>query len=77
MKESKKQEEQRKSKDGEACDVLFGITSICKFLGVSEATVVKWMREYEDFPIKKMEGGMYIGSRSELNKWFREQIRGK
>jgi hypothetical protein len=49
-------------------DLLFGMKSICSFLRMSEATVLKWLREYEDFPVKK--NGGYVSSRRKLNIWF-------
>jgi hypothetical protein len=52
----------------EESDVLFGMKAICVFLGRSEATVQKWMREYEDFPVRK--NGTLVSSRRKLNAWF-------
>lgn len=78
MKISKvKQDEQLKSEDGKDCDVIFGMKDICRFIGRSECTVIKFIREYDDFPVRKSNGSGYVASRTELNKWFREYVRGK
>jgi hypothetical protein len=50
-------------------DILVGMKSICDFLRVSEATVIKWRREYDDFPVKK--NGQLTSSRAALNEWSR------
>jgi hypothetical protein len=50
-------------------DILVGMKAICDFLRVSEATVIKWRAEYEDFPVKK--NGHVISSRHALNVWSR------
>lgn len=50
-------------------DILVGMKSICDFLRVSEATVLKWRREYDDFPVKK--NGQLTSSRAALNEWSR------
>lgn len=47
---------------------LIGMKEICQVLGVSEATALKWHREYE-MPIKKVDG-IWIGSRKKLDEWF-------
>ena len=49
-------------------DLLVGMKEICQFLRMSECTVIKWIREYEDFPVKK--NGSYVSSRTRLNIWF-------
>lgn len=49
-------------------DLLFGMKEICCFLHRSEATVQKWMKQYDDFPVKK-HGGLF-SSRSKLTEWF-------
>ncbi len=51
-------------------DKLVGMKEICQYLGVSEATALKWYREC-DLPIKKAKG-IWIGARSKVDKWFRE-----
>lgn len=53
----------------EQCDVLRGMKAICDFLRMSEATVQKWMKEFDNFPVKK-NGGL-ISSRKKLNEWYR------
>lgn len=56
----------------EQCDVLRGMKAICSFLSMSEATVLRWMREYEDFPVKK--NGQFISSRKRLNAWYQDYV---
>jgi len=56
----------------EELDVLRGMKSICFFLKVSETTVLKWSREYDNFPMKK--DGRHISSKKKLNEWFRWYI---
>lgn len=53
-------------------DLLVGMKAICSFLRMSEATIIKWMREYDDFPVKK--NGGYISSRYKLNVWFQTYL---
>ena len=55
--------------EAEQLDVLTGMKAICDFLRLSEPTVLKYRKEYDDFPVKK--NGSYISSRSQLNTWFR------
>ena len=55
------------AKSEEPADILVGMKAICDFLRVSEATVIKWRREYDDFPVKK--NGQLTSSRAALNKW--------
>lgn len=76
---NKIKKQQAKSEDGEIldCDVLFGMKSICQFLGRSESTIIKFIREYDDFPVHRENGSGYAASRSELNKWFRAYARGE
>lgn len=49
-------------------DILVGMKAISSFLRMSEATILKWLREYDDFPVKK--NGFYVSSRRKLNVWF-------
>jgi hypothetical protein len=51
----------------DTADLLVGIKAICDFLRRSEATVLKWRREYDDFPVKK--NGQLISTRAGLQKW--------
>ena len=57
-----------KKTDDERADILVGMNAICGFLGVSEATVIKYQREYDDFPVKKI--GRLTATRSALQKWI-------
>jgi hypothetical protein len=43
--------------------------AICEFIGYSEATIIKWRKEYDDFPVKK--NGQLISSKTALNEWSR------
>lgn len=63
-----------KKTEAESSDVLVGMKSICNFLNVSEVTVLKYHREYDDFPVKK--NGVYVSSRSKLNTWFQAFVTG-
>lgn len=58
-------------KAAKATDVLFGMKAICDYLGRSDATVLKFCREYDDFPVRKENGSGYISSRSRLDEWFK------
>lgn len=53
----------------EDLDALKGMNAICGFLKMSEETVLKWSRQYENFPMRK--NGTWISSRKQLNEWFR------
>ncbi len=53
-------------------DMLVGMKAICSFLRMSEATVIKWTRDFEDFPVKK--NGGYVSSRHKLNIWFQAYL---
>lgn len=59
---------------GVEADLLVGMKAICTFLRMSEATVLKWHREYDDFPVKK--NGGYVSSRHKLNIWFQRYLEG-
>lgn len=59
------------------CDILFGMKSICQFLGRSESTITKFIQGYDDFPVRRDNGKGYVASRSELNRWFRAYSRGE
>jgi hypothetical protein len=53
----------------ETADILVGMKAICEFIGYSEATIIKWRKEYDDFPVKK--NGQLISSKTALNEWSR------
>lgn len=77
-----KKQDSPKQGDGELmpepdCDILFGMKSICQFLGRSEATITKFAQEYDDFPVRRDNGKGYVASRTELNRWFRAYVSGK
>jgi hypothetical protein len=57
----------KKQQVEEVADILVGMKAICEFLRVSDATVIKWRKEYDDFPVKK--NGSLTSSRTALNKW--------
>lgn len=49
---------------------MIGVKAIQRVLGgASEATVLKWRREYPTMPIKKL-GGQLTAHRGELERWF-------
>ena len=56
----------------EECDILRGMKAICGFLGMSENTVLRWMNEYDDFPVKK--NGGFLSSRKKLNAWYQSYL---
>lgn len=73
-----KKQDQSKPGDGNAeCDVLFGMKAISSFLGRSYDTVIRFMQDYDDFPVRRVNGSGYIASRTALNKWFIEYVSGK
>lgn len=51
----------------EQADLLVGMKAICKFLGRSESTIIRWRKEYDDFPVKKE--GQLITTRASLQQW--------
>lgn len=53
-------------------EILRGMKAICDFMRMSEATVLKYCREYDDFPVKK--NGGYISHRSALNQWLQDYL---
>lgn len=53
----------------EDLDLLRGMGAICTFLRMSEETVLKWSRQYDNFPLKK--NGTYLSSKRKLNEWYR------
>jgi len=66
-----------KKKQSEALpelDMLRGMKEICNFMRMSEATVLKYIKEYDDFPVKK--NGQFISSRTALNEWARKVVGG-
>ncbi len=65
----------KKQPDVNEFDMLRGMKSICDYLRMSEATVLKYIREYDDFPVKK--NGNYISSRTALNDWVRGLVMGR
>lgn len=70
----------KKQEDGELIldnDTMFGMKAISNFLGRSYDTIIKFIREYDDFPVRRDNGKGYIASRTELNKWFRAYSKGE
>ncbi|MCP4747999.1 MAG: helix-turn-helix domain-containing protein [Desulfobacteraceae bacterium] len=58
-------------------DMLFGMDEICPILrNVSQATVLKWYRQYEDLPIRKL-GGQWVSTRKQLNQWLEKFVAGE
>lgn len=68
MAEKQGQGSRSKGQVVDQADILVGMKAICDFLRVSEATIIKWRKEYEDFPIKK--NGQLTGTRAALQKWI-------
>jgi hypothetical protein len=62
-------------KEVEQLDLLVGMKAICDFMRLSEPTIMKYCREYDDFPVKK--NGSYLSSRSGLNTWFRDFVKSR
>lgn len=61
-------------KDPQPRNLLVGMKAICHYLGISEATALKWHRELE-LPIKKTaENGYWVGSRVKLDEWGKEFV---
>jgi hypothetical protein len=58
-------------------DIIFGMKEISNFIGRSIPSIVKYMRDYEDFPVKKDNGKGYVASKRLLIEWFREYVRRK
>jgi hypothetical protein len=57
-------------------NILCGINNIRPILGnASEHTIMKWKREYQSFPIRKL-GGQWVSHRTELVEWFRRLAAG-
>ena len=49
---------------------LIGILEIKKRVGgVSEATILKWKREYSTFPMQKLTG-QWVSESETLDRWF-------
>ncbi|MDA8137781.1 MAG: helix-turn-helix domain-containing protein [Desulfobacteraceae bacterium] len=54
--------------------ILIGIRQIQQVLGgVSENTVLKWVREYKTIPITKI-GGQWTSMRDELRRWWQHLV---
>lgn len=48
-------------------DLLRGASEICRFLGISESTLMSWRKRFDEFPV--IENGQLESSRAALNKW--------
>ena len=58
-------------------DILYGMERIRPVVGgATEATILKWKREYDDFPIRKL-GGQWVSYRTVLKAWFRKFAMGE
>lgn len=54
--------------------ILYGMNKIQPVVGnASCVTVLKWKREYEDFPIRKL-GGQWVSDRRLLAEWWRNFV---
>lgn len=70
----------KNQEDGELIpdnDILFGMKAISNFLGRSYDTIIKFIQEYDDFPVRRDNGKGYVASRTELTRWFRAYSRGE
>lgn len=56
-------------------EILRGMKAIVDFSGLSEATIIKFCSEFDDFPVKK--NGTYISHRVQLNEWVRDYVAGR
>jgi len=55
-------------------NLLVGMKEICRYLGVSEATALKWHRELS-LPIKKTaKSGYWVGSRVKIDEWSNDVV---
>ena len=53
-------------------DTLRGMKAICQFMGYSESQILQWMRQYENFPVRKngeRRQGSLHSSKAALQKW--------
>lgn len=54
---------------------LVGMKEICTYMRRSEATVLKLVQEYEDFPAKKING-IWESDKTMIDVWRRKQLQG-
>ena len=58
-------------------DTLFGIDKIRPHVGnVSEATILKYKREYPSFPMRKLRG-IWVANKEAIVDWFRSFCMGE
>lgn len=58
-------------------ETVFGINSIRPLVGNhSEATILKWKREYPSFPIRKLRG-VWVANKEAIVEWFRKFCMGE
>jgi hypothetical protein len=58
-------------------DILYGIDQIRPVVGgASHVTILKWYKEYEGFPMRKLRG-QWVSSRQELAAWWRNFVLGE
>lgn len=57
-------------------NILYGMEQIRPVVGnATEVTIMKWHREYDSFPMRKL-GGQWVSHREELNIWWRAFVQG-
>lgn len=56
--------------------LLVGLKEIAQSVGAGQKTVKKWIRT-KGFPARRCEDGPYRASRGEVERWWREQGKGK
>jgi len=58
-------------------NILYGMDKIRPVVGnATEVTIMKWHREYDSFPLRKL-GGQWVSHREELNSWWRAFVLGE
>lgn len=56
-----------------AAGVLQGMKEICLYVNRSEATVVRWIKEFA-FPASKIAGGTWESDKALVDDWRRKSI---
>jgi len=49
--------------------ILIGLKSISYILNVSDETIIKYMRDYDSFPVRKIRGS-YTAEEKQLISWW-------
>lgn len=63
----------------QAPDLLIGMKAICRYIGKTEVTVLKYHREL-DLPIRKSDkngtSGQWISSKTKIDQWAQDLVEG-